>query len=329
MIVRLLLVVTVAVLAYGQDLQTHMARGLAQMKAYVPGVDSPENLGRARQAREEFEAAVRADGNSVIAVHWLAHSSYTLAQAVKDPAQKLQMLEDAEQWYRRLASLDSRSKVAPYSLGVIAWTKAYPQVMAARGKLGMKPEDPGPLPDAGMRNDLLGRVGPLIHDGIVQLETALAIDPEYGDAMAYMNLMHRLRADLGQGAEDYRRDIASADAWVQKALAAKRGIAEAVGVPRRIRVGSNVQAVKLIEAPKPEYPPSAREARIQGVVRFNVEIGESGTVKNVSLVSGHPLLVPPAVKAVQRYIYQPTLLNGTPVEVVTVVDVDFRLGDLP
>jgi protein TonB len=90
-----------------------------------------------------------------------------------------------------------------------------------------------------------------------------------------------------------------------------------------------VQAVKLIEAPKPEYPPSAREARIQGVVRFNVEIGESGTVKNVSLVSGHPLLVPPAVKAVQRYIYQPSLLNGTPVEVVTVVDVDFRLGDLP
>ena len=96
--------------------------------------------------------------------------------------------------------------------------------------------------------------------------------------------------------------------------------------PQRIRVGGNVQAAKLIRQPKPSYPPLAKQARIQGTVRFNAIIGKDGTIQNLTLVSGHPLLVPSATEAVKQWVYQPTLLNGEPVEVVTQIDVNFTLS---
>ena len=83
-------------------------------------------------------------------------------------------------------------------------------------------------------------------------------------------------------------------------------------VPQRIRVGGNVQQAKLVRQPKPVYPPLARQARIQGTVRFNAIIGRDGTIQNLQLVSGHPLLVPSAQDAVKQWVYQPTLLNGEP-----------------
>jgi TonB family protein len=96
--------------------------------------------------------------------------------------------------------------------------------------------------------------------------------------------------------------------------------------PKSIRVGGNVQAAKLITSPPPVYPPLARQARIQGIVRFNVTIDKDGHVSNVTLVSGHPLLIPPAMEAVRQYAYQKNLLNGEPVEVLTTVDVPFTLN---
>jgi protein TonB len=96
--------------------------------------------------------------------------------------------------------------------------------------------------------------------------------------------------------------------------------------PKQIRVGGNVQSAKLINQPKPAYPPLARQARIQGTVRFNAVIGRDGSIQNLTLVSGHPLLVPAATEAVRQWRYQPTLLNGEPVEVVTQIDVNFTLS---
>jgi len=97
------------------------------------------------------------------------------------------------------------------------------------------------------------------------------------------------------------------------------------GTPQRIRIGGAVQQANLLHSVAPVYPPLARQARIQGVVRFNVIIGNDGHVKNIILISGHPLLVPAAQEAVEQWVYRPTLLNGNPVEVATVVDVPFTL----
>ena len=96
--------------------------------------------------------------------------------------------------------------------------------------------------------------------------------------------------------------------------------------PQRIRVGGQVEAAKLIYKPTPEYPPLAKMARIQGTVRLEAIIAKDGTIQDLKVMSGHPLLVKAALDAVKQWRYQPTLLNGEPVEVVTEIDVNFTLA---
>jgi protein TonB len=96
--------------------------------------------------------------------------------------------------------------------------------------------------------------------------------------------------------------------------------------PQRIRVGGNVQQAKLIRQPRPVYPALAKQARISGHVILNAIIGKDGTIKDLTFASGHPLLVPAAMEAVKQWVYQPTLLNGEAVEVVTQIDVNFTLS---
>jgi len=96
--------------------------------------------------------------------------------------------------------------------------------------------------------------------------------------------------------------------------------------PQRIRVGGNVQAANLIRKVTPVYPPLAKQARVSGTVRFTAVIAKDGTIQQLSLVSGHPLLVQAAQDAVKQWLYKPTLLNGEPVEVVTQIDVNFTLS---
>ncbi len=92
------------------------------------------------------------------------------------------------------------------------------------------------------------------------------------------------------------------------------------------RVGGNVQASKLINQPKPVYPPLAKAARVQGTVKFQATIGKDGKIENLQLLGGPPLLVQAAMQAVQQWTYQPTLLNGDPVDVITTIDVNFTLN---
>ena len=96
--------------------------------------------------------------------------------------------------------------------------------------------------------------------------------------------------------------------------------------PQRIRVGGNVQKANLINAPKPVYPPLAKQARISGVVKLNAIISKEGVIEQLNVVSGHPLLIPAALEAVKQWRYKPTLLNGEPVEVITQIDVNFTLS---
>jgi protein TonB len=96
--------------------------------------------------------------------------------------------------------------------------------------------------------------------------------------------------------------------------------------PQRIKLGGNVQEAKIVARPNPAYPPLARQARIQGNVVLHAIIDKDGTVTQLEVVSGHPLLVQSALAAVRQWRYQPTLLNGEPVEVDTTITVNFVLG---
>ena len=80
-----------------------------------------------------------------------------------------------------------------------------------------------------------------------------------------------------------------------------------------VRVGSNVQASNLVSKVNPDYPALAKAARVQGVVQFEAVIGKDGSIQNLRLTSGPPLLVQAAMQAVQQWKYKPTLLNGSAV----------------
>ena len=99
-----------------------------------------------------------------------------------------------------------------------------------------------------------------------------------------------------------------------------------VAAPQRVRVSQGVSQGLLIRKVNPTYPPLARQARISGTVILRAVISKDGSIENLSLVSGHPMLAPAAIDAVKQWKYKPYLLNGEPVEVDTEVQVNFTLA---
>lgn len=93
-----------------------------------------------------------------------------------------------------------------------------------------------------------------------------------------------------------------------------------------MRVTKGVQMAKLLKQVIPAYPPLAKNARISGVVHLVGIIAKDGTIRNLQLISGHPLLAQAAMQAVARWVYRPTLLSGEPVEVICPIDVNFTLS---
>jgi TonB family protein len=91
--------------------------------------------------------------------------------------------------------------------------------------------------------------------------------------------------------------------------------------------GKASQEVRLLSQIRPVYPPLARQARIQGNVALHVIVDREGKVEEVTLISGHPLLVQAAIDAVRQWRYETTLLNGFPVAVDTTATVTFTMGD--
>jgi periplasmic protein TonB len=93
-----------------------------------------------------------------------------------------------------------------------------------------------------------------------------------------------------------------------------------------IPVTSDLQMAKLLQKVIPAYPPIARAAGISGIVRLIGTIGKDGTIQNLQVVSGHPMLARAALEAVRQWVYKPTLLNGKPVEVIAPIEVSFTLA---
>ncbi len=315
------------------------------MQQYIPGAESADNTAMAQKAAAEFRAVLGSDSNNRAAMSSLA--SLALNQ---------KKFDDAQDWYRRLINLDPGNAEAYYSLAFIAWSKWYPAYQGGRRQAGMKPEAPGPIADLAVRTDLRSQYWQMLDDGIWNLNKALDLNPQYGDAMAYMNLLVRERADLRDTREEYDRDIKEADRWFRKTIDTRRMKAAAApqggtlsglhaappppppplpsggggyGVretpPQGIIVDATVQQRNLVSQSPPVYPPLARQSGVQGVVKLSLQIAKDGSVQKIEVMGGHPLLIPAAVDAVKQWRYHPTLLNGSPVEVSTTVDVSFDL----
>lgn len=183
----------------------------AYMMQYIPGADSPENVQMAQAAHEHFLKVLEQDASNTVALASIASLYFNQKN-----------FDEARDWNRKLIQADPRNKDAYYTLGVIAWTKAFQVNAEARAKLGMRPEDPGPLKDRKVREDLKAKYWDVIEQGIQDLGNALELDREYDEAMAYLNLLYRQRADLQDTSVAYNRDTDTADTWIQRTLDTKK-----------------------------------------------------------------------------------------------------------
>jgi TonB family protein len=269
--------------------------------------------GKQDDALKAINRGLELDANNLAALHTLAYVQFNKG-----------MLQQARDTYQKILMQKPESREALYGLGAVAAVNVEAARKQARAEAGLAMDAPGPIPIAGTRAQYQNEIGPIIQEGIQNLERALQIDPAFVPAMGYLSQLIRARADYAQDAETYKREILKANEWSAK----MQPPAAAAGPPtsaNQIRVGGEIQKAKLQREVPPVYPPMALQARIQGIVRLNVVIGEDGRVRQITVHSGHPLMVPAAQEAVQQYQYQPTLLNGKPVEVVTQVDVNFKL----
>jgi tetratricopeptide (TPR) repeat protein len=198
----------------------------AYMSQYIPGASSEENMRMAEAAEREFKKVLEQDPKNTIAIESLASLYYNQATGVTELKDKLAKLDIAKEWYQKLIEVEPTKKEGHYSLGVISFLKYYPAVGKARNDLGMRPEDLGPLKDKKLREQLRTEYKPIVDSGISSLQKSVEIDPEYDDAMAYLNLLHRHSGALAESEQEYKQEIAAADKWLDKALDTKKTKAE-------------------------------------------------------------------------------------------------------
>jgi hypothetical protein len=202
-----------------QSAQLYLAT--SYMTQWVPGADSPENNRAEQAAKQEFQKVLDKDPQNKIALASLASMAYSEAGFGTDE-QKAAALEEARKWNLRRVEADPKDSEAYYSLGVIAWADTYPKIQTARAEQNMKADDPGPIKNEKVRQELQEKYGKAIDDGMGYLQKAIDVDKENDDAMTYLNLLLRKKADIEDSADAAKADIAKAEDWANKSLELKK-----------------------------------------------------------------------------------------------------------
>jgi TonB family protein len=329
------------------NLKAKLFLATALLQQYTPGSGASSPL--VASARKQFLDVLTVEPSNKEALHGMMNLTANTKQ-----------FAESREWAQKAVQADSTDAAGYYMAGFVDWSMTYPDYMRARAAAGMKPPDPGIIPDAAQRQNLRAQHGAQIEDGLHMLDMALQLVPDYSDAMAYINLLDRIKAAMADNDADYQALTAQADDWVGKALEAKRknaaaarsgqpasagelrpmmapppppppppppGMANGTGLsvpPNSIRVEGAVQQQQLVKQTPPVYPPLAAQAGVTGTVTLGVLIAKDGTVQNIQVIKGHPLLIAAAIDAVKQWTYRPTLLNGEPVEVATSVNVNFE-----
>jgi len=193
----------------------YLATALANQ--YVPGVPDPDNEKIAQQAIDEFQ--------KVLEMKPVVEQQVGSLKGIASLYFNMKQLDKAKEYHRKVAALDPNDPETYYSIGVIDWTESYQPRMEERGKLGLKPE--APLNDKAVCSALKSKNWNIILDGMENLKKALDLRPDYDDAMAYVNLMYREKADVECDDPAQRAaDLKTADEWVDKTMAQKKANAE-------------------------------------------------------------------------------------------------------
>jgi tetratricopeptide (TPR) repeat protein len=200
-------------------INARMYLATAFVSQYIPQVESPDNLRIAQQAIDEYQTVL---DNPSAAREQKVNSAKGVAYLYLNEKK----WDEAKKFYRMASDLDPNDAEPYYSVGVIDWTASYQPRMEERAKLGLKPEEnlnPKNKDQKQVCDALKVKNTPAIQEGIDSLDKAIKLRADYDDAMAYMNLMYRERADvecddLAARAEDLK----TADHWVDETLKAKK-----------------------------------------------------------------------------------------------------------
>ncbi|HEY1270904.1 MAG TPA: tetratricopeptide repeat protein [Terriglobales bacterium] len=192
----------------------YLATAFAQQ--YIPGADTPDNNRMAEQAIDQYKQVLGVDPKNINSIKGIA---YLYLQMKK--------FDLAKEFYKKASSADPNDPEPYYSVAVIDWTQTYQPRQEERAKLGMKPDDALPAKDKKVCAMLRDKNTANIQEGIDNLNKAIQLRPDYDDAMAYMNLMYRERADVQCDDPAARQaDLKTADEWVDKTMATKKAKAE-------------------------------------------------------------------------------------------------------
>ena len=203
-------------------INARMYLATAYVSQYIPGVDDPENLRTAQSAIDEYQ--------KVIGMNPSRDQKVNSAKGIAYLYLNMKKWDDAKKYYRMASDLDPNDPEPYYSVGVIDWTACYQPRMEERAKLGMKPEEHLSASNKDQKKvcaELKEKNSPAIQEGIDSLNKAIQLRPDYDDAMAYMNLMYREKADVECDDPAARTDdLKTADHWVDETLRVKKAKAE-------------------------------------------------------------------------------------------------------
>jgi tetratricopeptide (TPR) repeat protein len=197
----------------------HLYLATAYAQQYIPGADTPENNRMAEQAIDQYQHVL--DGNPV------PSARINSAKGIAYLYLQMKKFDDSKKYYRMASDLDPDDPENYYSLGVIDWTQTYVPRMDARARAGVKAQDSLASKDKQVCAEMKERNSANVEEGILNLHKALKLRPDYDDAMAYMNLMYRERADIQCDDPAARSaDLETADDWVDKTMATKKAKAK-------------------------------------------------------------------------------------------------------
>jgi tetratricopeptide (TPR) repeat protein len=198
----------------------YLATAFAQQ--YIPGVEDADNLKMADQAIEQYKR--------VLDMNAARDQKVNSAKGIAYLYLNMKKFDDAKKYYRMAADMDPNDPEPYYSVGVIDWTACYQPRMDERAKLGLKPDENLSAKNKDQKKvcaELKEKNGPSIQEGIESLNKAISLRPDYDDAMAYLNLMYREKADVEcDDLAARQEDLKTADHWVDQTLLTKKAKAE-------------------------------------------------------------------------------------------------------
>jgi tetratricopeptide (TPR) repeat protein len=191
--------------------KSYLATALAQN--VVPGLDTPDNLKTAQQAISMFQDVLVKDPHDVNSMKQIAGIEFSIKK-----------LDDAKSWQKKVLAEDPKDPEAAYTVGVIDWMVAHQNTLSVLAPAGINDDGAGNTKaPKQIMSTLREKNGPLVEEALQYLNQAVQNRPNYDDAMAYLNLIYRRKADVDFGdSAAVKADVAAAEEWRTKAMGTRK-----------------------------------------------------------------------------------------------------------